>query len=58
MSSIDLLPPDGLAKRLFVFTMLGVAVYIAAVLFMLSSPDDPQAQQGGSDEGAVAQQDR
>lgn len=28
---------DGLAKRFFVLTMIGIAVYISAILFLMSS---------------------
>lgn len=31
--------PDGLAKRMFVLTMLGVLAYVGAVLTLMSSLD-------------------
>lgn len=56
MANIDM-PPEGLAKRLFVLTMLGVVAYITAVAVLMSSPDDPRAEDGGAvPESAVAQQ--
>jgi hypothetical protein len=32
-------PPDDLAKRLFIMTMVGVAAYVAIILMLLSSVD-------------------
>lgn len=53
MANIDL-PPEGLAKRLFVLTMLGVVAYVTAVMVLMSSPDDPRAAANATPEGAVA----
>jgi hypothetical protein len=50
----DELVPEGLAKRLFVLTMMGVVAYVAAIVVMMSSPDDPSAANETA-EGAVAQ---
>jgi hypothetical protein len=55
MANIDM-PPEGLARRLFMLTLLGVAAYITAVAILMSSPDDPRAAEAsGAPEGAVAQ---
>ena len=57
MANIDM-PPEGLAKRLFVFTLLGVAAYITAVVLLISSPDDPRAAANAAPAGAIARSDR
>jgi len=57
MANIDM-PPEGLAKRLFVLTIVGVIAYVTAVVLLISSPDDPSAAASGTPAGAVARADR
>jgi len=54
MANLEL-PPDGLAKRIFVMTMLGVLGYITAVVLLISSHGaEPSTSQGTGGPAASA----
>jgi hypothetical protein len=47
--------PDSLAKRFFIFAILGVLVYVTTVAVLIASPDDQQTPAGDTPASALAQ---
>lgn len=45
--------PDGLARRVFVFAVVGVAAYVAAVVLLMSSPADKSGADNASAQGQL-----
>jgi hypothetical protein len=47
--------PDSLAKRFFIFMILGVVVYVTTIFVLIASPDEQRSDSADTPASALAQ---